>query len=160
MTPPGTTCDSRVDRKPRTVRGVYWLDSSCRVTIVSDEVRLAMVISDPEIEPRIVRADSGLMISCGRDAARPAASARARSSPRPVGGHRLKLAVCSAVTEARHRRCQGMATPRIVTGPLVGSSSVACAVPGGVSVSITFGTFAGSTEQIGAVPPAAQTPNW
>ena len=46
----------------------------------------------------------------------------------------------------------------ITTGPAVGSSSVACDTPGGVRTSMALGTVAGSTEQIGLVPPAAQTP--
>jgi hypothetical protein len=47
----------------------------------------------------------------------------------------------------------------MTTGPRVGLSSVACETPGGVITSMALGTVVGSTEQIGAVPPAAQTPN-
>lgn len=53
---------------------------------------------------------------------------------------------------------QGMVTSCRTTGPVVGSSSVAWEAPGGVSRSITFGTVEGSTEQMGLVPPGAQTP--
>lgn len=41
----------------------------------------------------------------------------------------------------------------------MGSSSLAWETPGGVSTSTAFGTVAGFTEQIGLLPPAAQTPN-
>src|SRR5215467_10435491 len=47
----------------------------------------------------------------------------------------------------------------MVTGPTVGSSSVACDTPDGVSTSTALGTSPGSKEQTGAVPPGAQTPN-
>src|ERR1017187_5048212 len=47
----------------------------------------------------------------------------------------------------------------MTTGPRVGLSSVAWETPVGVSTSTAFGTVAGSTLQIGAVPPGAQTPN-
>src|SRR5580704_18989535 len=47
----------------------------------------------------------------------------------------------------------------MTTGPGTGSSSVAWETPGGVITSMAFGTVAGSTEQIGAVPPGAHTPN-
>jgi hypothetical protein len=47
----------------------------------------------------------------------------------------------------------------MTTGPRVGSSSVSWDTPGGVMTSIAFGTDAGSTEQMGLVPPGAQTPN-
>src|SRR5258708_863858 len=47
----------------------------------------------------------------------------------------------------------------MVTVPRVGSSSVACETPAGVITSTAFGTVPGSTKQIGAVPPGAQTPN-
>src|SRR5580700_9392512 len=47
----------------------------------------------------------------------------------------------------------------MATEPRVGSSSVAWETPGGVITSMAFGTVAGSTEQIGAVPPGAHTPN-
>ena len=50
-------------------------------------------------------------------------------------------------------------TGRMTTGPSVGFSSVACETPAGVITSMALGTVAGSTEQIGAVPPVAQTPN-
>jgi hypothetical protein len=49
--------------------------------------------------------------------------------------------------------------PCSTTGPSVGSSSVACLTPGGVSVSTAFGTRPGLKLQIGAAPPGAQTPN-
>jgi len=49
----------------------------------------------------------------------------------------------------------GTVTPWMMTGPRVGSSSVAWETPAGVMTSIAFGTVAGSTEQIGLVPPAA-----
>src|SRR5690349_15268052 len=51
-----------------------------------------------------------------------------------------------------------MGTPRMTTGPRVGSSSVDWATPDGVITSIALGTLAGSTEQIGLVPPGAHTP--
>jgi hypothetical protein len=54
---------------------------------------------------------------------------------------------------------QGTVTPCSTTGPIVGSSSVACETPEGVIVSITLGTVFGRSEQIGLVPPDAQTPN-
>ncbi len=47
----------------------------------------------------------------------------------------------------------------MVTGPAVGSSSVAWLTPSGVSTSTAFGTLPGSTAQIGLFPPGAQTPN-
>src|ERR1700761_6524749 len=47
----------------------------------------------------------------------------------------------------------------MTTGPSAGLSSAACETPAGVSTSMALGTVDGSTEQIGAVPPAAQTPN-
>src|SRR5690349_21756781 len=43
--------------------------------------------------------------------------------------------------------------------PRVGSSSVSCETPPGVITSTAFGTVPGSVEQIGEVPPGAQTPN-
>ena len=46
-----------------------------------------------------------------------------------------------------------------MTGPAVGSSSVAWLTPSGVSTSTAFGTLPGSTAQIGLLPPGAQTPN-
>src|SRR5215831_6784952 len=55
---------------------------------------------------------------------------------------------------------QGTVTGWMVTGPRVGSSSVACETPCGVVTSTALGTDPGSVEQIGAVPPGAQTPNW
>ena len=71
-----------------------------------------------------------------------------------------------AVTDAPRRmkragqsRRQGTTTGWITTGPSVGSSSVAWETPGGVIVSMALGTVVGSTEQIGSVPPGAQTPN-
>src|SRR5215510_7861419 len=54
---------------------------------------------------------------------------------------------------------QGTVTGWMTTGPRVGSSSVACDTPCGVITSTAFGTVFGSTEQIGAVPPGAHTPN-
>ena len=56
-------------------------------------------------------------------------------------------------------RRYGTGTPCSTTGGCVGSSSAACDTPLGVIVSTTFGTVAGSTEQIGDVPPTAHTPN-
>ena len=56
------------------------------------------------------------------------------------------------------RRPQGTVTGWITTAPAVGSSSVACDTPDGVMTSMALGTVAGSTEQIGLVPPAAHTP--
>jgi len=47
----------------------------------------------------------------------------------------------------------------MTTGPRVGSSSVAWETPGGVITSMAFGTVDGPAEQMGAVLPAAQTPN-
>ena len=47
----------------------------------------------------------------------------------------------------------------MTTGPRVGLSSVACETPAGVITSMALGTVDGSTEQIGVVPPGAQTPN-
>src|SRR6201986_5628841 len=47
----------------------------------------------------------------------------------------------------------------MTTGPKAGLSSVACEAPAGVSTSMALGTVDGSAEQIGAVPPGAQTPN-
>ena len=49
-------------------------------------------------------------------------------------------------------------TPVITTAPLVGSSSVAWLTPLGVSTSIALGRVAGSSRQIGLLPPAAHTP--
>ncbi len=54
---------------------------------------------------------------------------------------------------------QGTVTGWITTGPAVGSSSVACDTSAGVMTSMALGTVVGSTEQIGLVPPGAQTPN-
>ena len=53
----------------------------------------------------------------------------------------------------------GTVTGWMTTGPRVGSSSVACDTPGGVMTSMALGTVDGSTEQMGAVPPTAHTPN-
>src|SRR5450755_5029042 len=47
----------------------------------------------------------------------------------------------------------------MTTGPGMGLSSVAWETPAGVITSMAFGTVVGSTEQIGAVPSGAQTPN-
>src|ERR1700746_2488407 len=47
----------------------------------------------------------------------------------------------------------------MTTGPRAGASSVACEPPCGVITSMAFGTVPGSTEQTGAVPPGAHTPN-
>src|SRR5450755_2805282 len=47
----------------------------------------------------------------------------------------------------------------MTTGPRVGLSSVAWDTPAGVMMSIALGTMAGSTVQIGLVPPTAHTPN-
>src|ERR1700722_2005902 len=47
----------------------------------------------------------------------------------------------------------------MTTGPRVGLSSVAWETPAGVSTSMALGTVVGSTKQIGALLPAAQTPN-
>jgi hypothetical protein len=44
------------------------------------------------------------------------------------------------------------------TDPWVGSSSALWETPGGATVSITFGTVPGSTEQIGLAAPLTQTP--
>src|SRR5204863_2154632 len=46
----------------------------------------------------------------------------------------------------------------MITGPRVGSSSVAWETPAGVSTSTALGTVFGSAEQTGAVPPDAHTP--
>ena len=46
----------------------------------------------------------------------------------------------------------------MTTGPRVGSSSELCETPVGVLTSTAFGTVVGSTLQIGAIPPLAQTP--
>src|SRR5690348_11475334 len=46
----------------------------------------------------------------------------------------------------------------MTTGPSVGSSSMACDTPDGVSTSTAFGTVPGSTAQIALPPPGAQTP--
>src|ERR1700744_623826 len=46
----------------------------------------------------------------------------------------------------------------MTTGPKAGLSSVAWGTPAGVSPSMALGTVDGSAEQIGAVPPGAQTP--
>src|SRR5215831_3774221 len=48
----------------------------------------------------------------------------------------------------------------MATGPRVGSSSVPCETPSGVTTSTAFGTVPGSVEQIASAPPGAQTPNW
>src|SRR6201992_535350 len=47
----------------------------------------------------------------------------------------------------------------MTTGPTAGLSSVAWGTPAGVSTSMALGTVDGSAEQIGGVPPGAQTPN-
>src|SRR5512135_1947358 len=47
----------------------------------------------------------------------------------------------------------------MVTGPRVGSSSVAWETPAGVRTSMALGTVLGSAAQTGAVPPGAHTPN-
>src|ERR1700760_2812088 len=47
----------------------------------------------------------------------------------------------------------------MATAPRVGSSSVSGETPAGVSTSMAFGTMLGFTEQTGAVPPGAHTPN-
>src|ERR1700755_620929 len=47
----------------------------------------------------------------------------------------------------------------MTAGPGAGLSSVACETPAGVITSMALGTVDGPAEQIGAVPPVAQTPN-
>src|SRR5262249_4994995 len=54
----------------------------------------------------------------------------------------------------------GTVTPWIATGPSVGSSSMVWSTPSGAITSIVFGAVPGSIEQIGEVPPGAQSPNW
>src|SRR3954453_4823584 len=57
-------------------------------------------------------------------------------------------------------RPYGTATPWIVTGPSVGSSSVAWLGPAGVMTSIAFGAVPGVMPQIGETVAGAQSPNW
>ena len=83
---------------------------------------------------------------------------------RSVGAQQGSIEIGQATTLEACPRCSsdrphGTVTPCSTTGPRVGSSSVACDTPDGGIVSITFGTVLGSTEQIGLVPPGAQTPN-
>src|SRR5580693_4142238 len=56
-------------------------------------------------------------------------------------------------------RLYGTVTPCRTTGPGTGLSSVPCATPGGVIVSITSGTAVGLSEQIGSVPPTGHIPS-
>src|SRR5215469_10617526 len=56
-------------------------------------------------------------------------------------------------------RSHGTVTAWMATGPLSGFSSSAWETPVGVMTSMAFGTEPGSTLQIGAGLPAAQTPN-
>ena len=62
-------------------------------------------------------------------------------------------------TDSVVARSYGTVTGWMTTGPRVGLSSVAWETPAGVITSMALGTVVGSTKQIGAVPPAAQTPN-
>src|SRR5579875_1538930 len=64
----------------------------------------------------------------------------------------------------RRQARYGTVTGWMTTGPRVGLSSVAWGrvaggPPGGVRTSTPFARGAGSTEQIGAAPPGAHTPN-
>ena len=75
---------------------------------------------------------------------------------KPLLGNGFASRIASA---SRSRGSYGAVTPDSSTGPSVGLSSVSWETPGGVIVSITYGTLAGLYEQIGAVLPDAQTPN-
>src|SRR3954466_12814048 len=59
---------------------------------------------------------------------------------------------------AGHPRGYGTGTSRIVTGPSVGSSSVAWLVPAGAVTSIALGAVPGSMLQIGETPPTGHRP--
>src|SRR5436190_13880059 len=107
------------------------------------------------------------------DRRRAARDVRPRARERPPGprgaaGVASARRVAAVAGDARrdHRRVlrltdrYGTGTPWIVTGPTVGSSSVAWLVPAGVMTSIAFGAVPGSMLQIGETPPGAQSPNW
>lgn len=79
-------------------------------------------------------------------------------APLPVVMASAALAA-KAADNATAVGAQGTVTGWIMTGPRVGSSSVAWETPGGVMMSMAFGTADGGTEQMDAVPPGVHTPN-
>ena len=97
-----------------------------------------------------------------RVAARPPLGAAARpgsGAPGTRAPGRWDRFLLLSLTAGARPSAYGTVTPCRTTGPGMGSSSVSWETPGGVIVSITSGTEAGGSAQIGELPLTGQTPS-
>jgi len=95
-------------------------------------------------------------------AARPGSGApgtRAPGHPGTRAPGRWDRFLLLSLTAGARPSAYGTVTPCRTTGPGMGSSSVSWETPGGVIVSITSGTEAGGSAQIGELPLTGQTPS-